>query len=359
MGGIGSCGHAIVADGYSELSTDPNGPLDFHALGNLPCGYELAIHNPANGRTVYAKKQDVGAGSSFLPVMGLYPGTREKLGLSGGEFHVVISAADDTRLRPVRGTRAGTTTTGGSAGPSPAPTAPTYVNPLLHAKVTPERVDQGVDYAGTGYLVAIADGVVTESVANGSGWEGEAYLEYKITQPGELEGVYIYYAEGVNPVVSKGEQVRAGARVADLRVPMPHGIEIGFAAGTGQESYYRYHDGPYDEHSSTRPGIAFNNLIKRLGGPGGIVQPDVTGNFPEYMQTGEPAGSVTPSAEQPVGVVGGGTVMNPGAAAGETDFPAAWLSAWVQLQRGALGASHHSHAAWFFARGKTYVTKSD
>ena len=32
-----------------------------------------------------------------------------------------------------------------------------YVNPLARARVTPERIDQGVDYAGSGTLSAIAD----------------------------------------------------------------------------------------------------------------------------------------------------------------------------------------------------------
>lgn len=105
MGGTGSCGHPITSRGYSELSTNPNGPLDFSALGNLPCWTRLKIVNPANGRVAWADKQDVGAGSSFLPVMGLYPKTREDLGLSGGEFDVIIERADQQSLRPVRGER--------------------------------------------------------------------------------------------------------------------------------------------------------------------------------------------------------------------------------------------------------------
>ena len=59
------------------------------------------------GGTVQAAKQDVGAGSSFLPVMGIYPATRQALGLSGGEFKVIISRADGGHLRPVRGTPLG------------------------------------------------------------------------------------------------------------------------------------------------------------------------------------------------------------------------------------------------------------
>lgn len=239
---------------------------------------------------------------------------------------------------------------------APPPARALYVNPLAHARVRGERVDQGVDYAGTGYLVAIADGEVTESIPDGSGWENEGYLEYKITQPGELEGAYIYYAEGITPVVKKHEKIRAGSRVADLRSYMPHGIELGFAAGVGQESYYGYHDGKYDEVSSTRPGIAFNNLVVRLGGPSGIVSRDVTGKFPEYMQSGEPAPTVSkePSSGVTGNPLGGGVFMS-----GQFDWPGSVLSAFVQIQRGAGNGSHHSHSAWFAARGITYVPKSD
>ena len=109
MGGTGSCGHAIQADGYSELSTNPSLPvnqLDFAALGNIGCGTQLKITNPANGQSVTTGKQDVGAGSAFLPVMGLYPGTQSKLGLSGGQFTVIIERADGGLLKPVRGTPA-------------------------------------------------------------------------------------------------------------------------------------------------------------------------------------------------------------------------------------------------------------
>lgn len=105
MGGTGSCGHAIIADGYSELSTVPQGASsDFKALGNLACGTQLVITNPVNNKSVTVVKQDVGAGSAFLPVMGLYPGTQTALGLSGSEFHVTIQRADGGTLQPVRGT---------------------------------------------------------------------------------------------------------------------------------------------------------------------------------------------------------------------------------------------------------------
>jgi 3D (Asp-Asp-Asp) domain-containing protein len=243
---------------------------------------------------------------------------------------------------------------------APTTTAPTtpvagYFNPLAHAKVTPERVDQGADYAGTGYLVAIADGVITESVANGSGWEGEGYVEYKITQDGFLNGVYVYYAEGVDTVVKVGELVKGGSRLCNLRVPMPDGIEIGFAAGVGQESYYAYHDGPYHEGDATRPGLAFSNLIKALGGPPAIVEGPIVGNFPEYMPSGEPPGNIVTGGNGGTVVSGGPSNVPASGVAADFTFSADFYSAIVQLQRGADNASHHSHSAQQYANGITYV----
>jgi 3D (Asp-Asp-Asp) domain-containing protein len=233
-----------------------------------------------------------------------------------------------------------------------------YFNPLKHANVTAERIDQGVDYAGTGYLVAIADGVITASVANGSGWEGEGYVEYRITQPGFLNGAHVYYAEGVNTVVHVGEQVRGGSRLCDLRQPMPHGIEVGFAAGFGEDSYYRYHDGNYNEGDATRPGVAFSNLIHALGGPAGRIEGPIVGNFPEYMPSGEPPADLLTGIDVSLSA-GGNETTPPARLAATFDFPGSLYSAFVQIQRGALNGSHHSHAAEQYADGITYLAKAD
>lgn len=105
--GIQAACRVLQTTGYSELSTVPEGAgSDFAALGKIPCLTSMIITNPANGKSTTAQKQDVGAGSSFLPVMGLYPGTRAELGLDdSGEYHVVIQRADGGALTPVRGTR--------------------------------------------------------------------------------------------------------------------------------------------------------------------------------------------------------------------------------------------------------------
>lgn len=243
----------------------------------------------------------------------------------------------------------------GSETTAPETESKAYFNPLAHANVTPERIDQGVDYAGTGYLVAIADGVITASVANGSGWEGEGYVEYRVEQQGFLYGAYVYYAEGVDTVVTVGEKVRGGSRLANLRQPMPHGIEIGFAAGEGEQSYYAYHDGAYQENNeATRPGIAFSNLVKALGGPPGVIEGEVVGEFPEYMPSGEPPANLA-SGVSAAPLSGGPSSISAPSAASAFTFPGDYYSAFVQIQRGLDNGSHHSHSAQQYAAGVTFV----
>lgn len=167
LGGTGSCGHPIMGNGYSELSTTPEGTSsDFVALGNLPCGTILNITNPGNGKTVQAAKQDVGAGSpGFLPVMGLYPSTVTALGLTGGEFNVIIDRADGGSLKPVRGTPAGagagssTGSTGAAASSGTTGSSGTSLLDVLKDLVTGDIGDLAAALA-----MAVAAGVKDAAV---------------------------------------------------------------------------------------------------------------------------------------------------------------------------------------------------
>lgn len=356
-GGGGSCG--TLQDGhlhYAELGTATRGGQSTgvgwlaRALGlegELDCGAGLWIRY--KGKTTYATKADRGYGqggngqtSDLHYAIDLYETLARQLGFTG-KGTVEISP---NFTAPA--THAG----------QPATPVQQYFNPLAKAKVTAERIDQGVDYAGTGELLAIADGDISSVSKPSSGWPGN-YLEYKITTPGELQDVYIYYAEGIDPTVGYGDHVTAGQTIATLIPGWHSGIELGFAAGNGREqTYFADHDGsygPYDsESAATRPGLAFSNLIERLGGPPGKVEGPVVGNFPEYIQSGEPSPTVT-STPEPAGSnpTGGGFTS-----AGQFTFPSSWYSAFVQLQRGALNGAHHSHAAWFYARGIDHLTKA-
>jgi hypothetical protein len=195
------------------------------------------------------------------------PGTTAPAAAPARTFADTLASAQATQAADTAGATAPASATG-------------YVNPLANASVTPERIDQGVDYAGTGTLGAIGPGVVTNVVRTGSGWEGEGYVEYKLTA-GPYAGKSVYYAEGVTPTVSVGETLAAGQPVATMIPAAPHGIEIGWAAGRGEESYANAYGGGYTEGQPTAAGKAFSDLVASLGGPAGLTDgKPVSGTFP-------------------------------------------------------------------------------
>jgi hypothetical protein len=165
-----------------------------------------------------------------------------------------------------------------AAKPAPAPVvAPgQYVNPLAGASVTPERIDQGVDYAGSGPLGAIGDGTITYVGTSGTGWPG-AYVAYRLTD-GPDAGRYVYYAEGISPAAGLrvGQSVHAGQKIAEIIAGDSNGIEIGWGAGVGTESYAMQQgqwQGGDDANSVPSPaGKDFSALIAELGGPPGKIE---------------------------------------------------------------------------------------
>ena len=154
----------------------------------------------------------------------------------------------------------------------------TYANPLAGASVRAERIDAGVDYAGTGTVGAIARGVITKVVpAAQAGWDGGDYVEYKVTQPGPLFGRSIYVAEGIAPDVKVGQRLNAGDPIARLIPGSSTGIETGWASGGASDTAL----GQFDGTHSTAAGKSFSDLISSLGGPAGVpLAGPVTGNAP-------------------------------------------------------------------------------
>jgi len=170
-----------------------------------------------------------------------------------------------------------------SAGPSPssksvAPHASShgYVNPLAGASVTPERIDQGVDYAGSGPLGAIGEAKVTYIGTSGTGWPG-AFVEYQLLD-GPDSGRFVYYAEGVSPApgLSVGDTLHAGQPVARIIAGYSSGIEIGWGSGVGTQTAAQ----AAGEWSSAKDadsvpsgsGDSFSSLVASLGGPPGKIE---------------------------------------------------------------------------------------
>jgi murein DD-endopeptidase MepM/ murein hydrolase activator NlpD len=164
-----------------------------------------------------------------------------------------------------------------AAGSCPLAVAPAgYANPLVGATVKPERVDQGVDYAGAGTLVAIGPAKVTYVGTSNTGWPG-AFIEFRLLA-GADAGCYVYYAEGVVPVngLSVGQQIAAGQPVATIIPKYPTGIELGWGSGRATKAYAKVAGqwSPADDHDNvaTPAGRSFSDLIAALGGPPGKVE---------------------------------------------------------------------------------------
>ncbi len=158
-----------------------------------------------------------------------------------------------------------------------------YVNPLREVRgLTPRRIDLGVDYAGSGPLLALGRGRVTMASDADSGppscwalscWPGGGIVVYRLLD-GPFAGKYVYVAEHIAVSVRRGQIVAAGARVATLYSGYPWS-EWGWAAGPGPEALAMA-----DGHRcrcgdpggwSTIDGRNMNHLLVGLGAPSGYL----------------------------------------------------------------------------------------
>ena len=155
--------------------------------------------------------------------------------------------------------------------PSPPPLPPTvYVNPLSRiANLQPGRIDQGVDYAGSGPLLALGSGTIRMTTE--AGWPGGAFIALQLDN-GQFVGRMIYYAENLTPTVSMGQHVNVGDVVGILHDAYPN-LEIGWGGGgTGGGTLgnaLAQSVGGSEGEVATAQGVSFNQLLVSLGAPGG------------------------------------------------------------------------------------------
>ena len=133
-----------------------------------------------------------------------------------------------------------------------------YVNPI-GAGLVHERVDQGVDFTGSGSLYALGSGTVV-NVYN-SGWPGGVFLAIRLDA-----GQYVYYAEDITPAVGVGQRVTAGQYIGRTNGG-GSGIELGWAAPPGDGDSAAHAAGQYAYPTSE--GESFNALLASLGVTGG------------------------------------------------------------------------------------------
>jgi len=168
-----------------------------------------------------------------------------------------------------------------ASSPSPSPTPhhtrqhrheasrPVYENPLRDISgLIPERIDQGVDFGGTGPVYALGDAVVTNATATNYGWPGGGWITYQLTD-GPAKGLMVFLAEDVRPTVSAGQHVTARTVIADM-YDGGAGIEFGWAMASGFTAESQLSEaggisgaGPFP----TNVGLNFEELLQATGVP--------------------------------------------------------------------------------------------
>ena len=143
-----------------------------------------------------------------------------------------------------------------------------YLNPLRAVTgLVPERVDEGVDFAGTGPLYALGNAVVINAGWN-AGWPGGGWITYRLTD-GPDAGLMVYLAEDVTATVQVGQHVTASTVIANMWYG-GDGIETGWAQPTGVSAESELPEaggigggGPFP----TMVGLNFDQLRRSLGVP--------------------------------------------------------------------------------------------
>jgi hypothetical protein len=157
-----------------------------------------------------------------------------------------------------------------------------YQDPLRAvSSLTPERVDQGVDYSGSGPIFAIGDGVVLNTT--NTGWPGGAFITYQLSD-GPAAGDIVYVAENVVPRVQIGQQVNSNTVLGTLVDAYPN-LETGWALPPGNGESLARADGQWTTQAETSSlptafGANFSQLLTMLGAPAGIMYGPVVGALP-------------------------------------------------------------------------------
>lgn len=184
--------------------------------------------------------------------------------------------------------------TDGTGSTEDAVTTP-YKNPLrgIHG-LTPERIDQGVDYAGSGPLYSVGSGTVLEVYNNG--WPGGAFIAVRLSD-GPAKGEVVYEAENITPHVHVGESVTADTVLGTLNAGFPH-LEIGWGSPKYiGESYWAQLYGAYPDNCHTRFGDNFSQLLVSLGAPSGLPEGSTcAGGLPSGFPTWGSHGGPSPDA---------------------------------------------------------------
>jgi murein DD-endopeptidase MepM/ murein hydrolase activator NlpD len=145
-----------------------------------------------------------------------------------------------------------------------------YENPFRAIPgLIPQRIDQGVDFAGAGPVYALGDAVITNATSTDYGWPGGGWITYRLDD-GPAAGQTVFVAEDVVPTVSVGQHVTSDTVIAKMY--NGGGIETGWATADSSTAESQASEaggisgaGPFP----TQVGMNFEELLQALGVPAG------------------------------------------------------------------------------------------
>lgn len=159
-----------------------------------------------------------------------------------------------------------------------------YVNPLRAvSNLRASRIDMGVDYSGSGPILALGRAKIvlaSDRLAGPESCWGKTcvpppgdMIVYRLLD-GRFAGKYVYVVENITVKVKAGEIVNAGQRIAILHNASPN-LEIGWATGHGAQTLAaaRHQQCACLDPGgwSSIEGRNFNALLVWLGAPSGYL----------------------------------------------------------------------------------------
>ena len=178
-----------------------------------------------------------------------------------------------------------------SSTPPPSGDTSGYQNPLRSINnLTAKRVDQGVDYGGSGPVYAIGNGTV-KIISTNAGWPNGNFINYQISD-GPATGKYVFVAENCVPdaALRVGQQVTTSTVICNMQDAYPY-IETGWAAEPSAGTVALAHDvwgqSVDDENHYTAYGQNFSDLLQSLGAPPGTIKngAEKLGSLPDGWPT--------------------------------------------------------------------------
>jgi hypothetical protein len=266
----------VTAEGKEGPSMLLDGQIDFviHELNTTYTAALNALQTDSDNIT-----------SATTDFMNLYEKPDAQLANLAGR----ITYAQDA-LTEFGGTAATASSSGSDCGASLTSTNSVdgYTNPLRSVQdLRPERVDQGVDYAGYGAVYAMGPGVIHNLTNSGWNFGGyDAFITYQLTA-GPANGDYVYVAEGCVPAagLAIGQTVTTSTVLCDMINPTSTGIETGWAEPPGAGTALAQANGGYQEGYSTELGLNYNQLLVALHAPSGNPIQQLMGSLPANWPT--------------------------------------------------------------------------